>query len=371
MAEPADKDSRTEEATDKKIRDSVEKGNTPFSREAPLLASILAFLSIMSFSATGGSLKMAGLLSKLIDRPEDWTLDTGQDATQLLRVLAFRVGLILLPVFLALPVAGILASLLQNAPSIVIDRIRPQFSRISPSQGFSRVFGLKGQVEFLKATFKFATMSAIVGLVLLHNGNVFVKALTVEASALPGLVRDVIAQLLGAVAVALIALAGFDIVWSRFSWRRDLRMSRQEVKDEYKQMEGDPLLKARLRSLGRDRARRRMIAAVPSATLVVANTTHFSVALRYRPETDAAPVVVAKGQDLIALKIREIAGAHGVPIFEDVALARALYKQVEVDKLIPPAFYKAVAELVQYVHSKNLSRRAMIGRRAAPPGSGR
>lgn len=364
MAEAADRDSRTEEATEKKIRDSLEKGNAPFSREAPILASILAFLSIMTFGATSGSLKLADLLARLIDRPEDWAIGSGQDADQLLQILVFRVAVILLPVFIVLPVAGILASLLQNPPSIVFDRIRPQFSRISPAQGFRRVFGLQGQVEFLKAVFKFGAITAIVGLVLMHNGGIFVRALTVEAVAIPGLIRDVIAQLLGAAAVALIVLSGFDIVWSRFNWRRELRMSRQEVKDEYKQMEGDPLLKARLRSLGRDRARRRMIAAVPSATLVVANPTHFSVALRYRPETDAAPVVVAKGQDLIALKIREMAQAHEIPVFEDVALARALYKQVEVDKLIPPEFYKAVAELVQYVYSKKQAPRNAISRRS-------
>src|SRR5690606_16254387 len=123
----------------------------------------------------------------------------------------------------------------------------------------------------------------------------------------------------------------------------------------HKQSEGDPLVKARLRSLGRDRARRRMIAAVPTATLIVANPTHFSVALRYRPNKDAAPIVVAKGQDLIALKIKEIAAANSIPIFEDVQLARALYKQVNVDQMIAPEFYQAVAELIRVINSRHSS----------------
>lgn len=364
MAEAADRESKTEEATEKKIRDSVEKGNTPFSREAPILASVLAFLTILTFSATSGGMKMAGLLAQLIDRPEDWTLNSGQDVDQLFRILIFRVAAILAPAFVVMAVAGIAASLLQNAPSIVFERIRPQFSRISPAKGFKRIFGQQGQVEFLKALFKFAAVTTIVFLVLMRNGDVFVRSLTTEAVAIPALIRDVVARLFGAVAVALIILAGFDLVWSRFNWRRELRMSRQEVKDELKQMEGDPLLKARIRSLGRDRARRRMIAAVPTATLVVANPTHFSVALRYLPDSDAAPVVVAKGQDLIALKIRETAEANGIPVFEDVALARALYKQVEVDRVIPPEFYKAVAELVQYVFAKKQAPRNSIPRRA-------
>ena len=130
-------------------------------------------------------------------------------------------------------------------------------------------------------------------------------------------------------------------------------MTKQEIKDEIKQSEGDPLVKARLRSLGRDRARRRMISAVPTATLIIANPTHFSVALRYRANEDAAPIVVAKGQDLIALKIREIAAANSIPVFEDVQLARALYKQVNVDQMIAPEFYKAVAELIRVINTRH------------------
>jgi flagellar biosynthesis protein FlhB len=129
-------------------------------------------------------------------------------------------------------------------------------------------------------------------------------------------------------------------------------MTRQEIKDEHKQAEGDPLLKSRLRSLGRDRARQRMIASVPTATLIVANPTHFSVALRYVPAKDSAPVVVAKGQDIIALKIREIAEAHDIPVFENIQLARSLYKQVQVNNVIAPEFYKAVAELIQFVNAR-------------------
>src|SRR5690606_25455161 len=126
--------------------------------------------------------------------------------------------------------------------------------------------------------------------------------------------------------MAMIAAA--DVVWSRFHWRQDLRMTRQEVKDELKQSEGDPIVKSRLRSLARDRARRRMIAAVPRATLIIANPTHYSIALRYVRNEDSAPIVLAKGQDLVALRIREVAEEHGIPVFEDVALARSMYKQV-------------------------------------------
>ena len=143
-----------------------------------------------------------------------------------------------------------------------------------------------------------------------------------------------------------------DIVWSRIRWRTDLRMTRQELKDEFKQSEGDPLVKSRLRSLARDRARRRMIAAVPTATVVIANPTHFAIALKYDRAKGGAPVVVAKGADLIALRIREIASRHSVPIIEDKPLARALYDAVEVGQWIPPEFYRAVAKILHLLYTR-------------------
>ena len=174
------------------------------------------------------------------------------------------------------------------------------------------------------------------------------------ASALPEYIRSEVAQLLISFSVAVVAIAAFDFAWSRFSWRRQLRMTKQELKDEQKEIEGNPMVKARMRSLARDRIRRQMMANVPKATVVVANPTHFSVALRYKPPTDYAPVVVAKGQDILALRIREIAVENDVPVIENIPLARALYKQVEVDQVIPQEFYQAVAELIRYINSQKL-----------------
>jgi flagellar biosynthetic protein FlhB len=146
-------------------------------------------------------------------------------------------------------------------------------------------------------------------------------------------------------------LAAVDIFWTRHRWFTDLKMTKQEVKDEMKQAQGDPIVKSRQRSLARDRARRRMIDSVPRATLVITNPTHFAVALRYVRDEDDAPIVVAKGQDLIALKIREIAKENEIPIFEDPPLARSMFAQVSVDSVIPPVFYKAVAELIHRVYA--------------------
>jgi flagellar biosynthetic protein FlhB len=173
--------------------------------------------------------------------------------------------------------------------------------------------------------------------------------------------QDISVRFLSAVVATTAVLVGADLAWQRFSWRKDLMMTRQEIKDEHKQMEGDPLVKMRLRSLQRDRSRRRMMASVPRATLIVANPTHYSVALRYVREEGGAPVVLAKGKDLSALKIRFIGEQHGIPIYEDRSLARSLYASVEVDKMIPPEFYKAVAGIILFLgqRGKEMPRPAM------------
>ena len=173
-----------------------------------------------------------------------------------------------------------------------------------------------------------------------------------EPVALPRLVRDLSVRLVAGVAAATLVLVVLDLVWSRVFWRRELRMSRQEVKDELKQSDGDPILRSRMRSLARDRSRRRMMAAVPRATLVIANPTHYAVALRYVREEGGAPLVLAKGRDLIALRIREIAEQHNVPVIEDKLLARSLHDKVVVDQMIPAEFYKAVAQIVHFIATR-------------------
>jgi flagellar biosynthesis protein FlhB len=357
MADAPDKDSKTEEPTEKKIRDAVEKGNIPFSREAATLASLVGMLLIAGFFLGSGVSNLNLSLRRLLDNPAGFSLESRADAIELLYAIGLDAARLLLPIVIVLGIAGILSSVLQNAPSLVIDRITPQLSRISIAKGWKRVFGVQGQVEFLKALFKLGAVACIGYLVLRSVTHDVTNALFVEPGALPALILSAGIRVLATVAVACVVLVAADLVWSRVFWHRELRMTRQEVKDELKQIDGDPIVKARLRSLGRDRARRRMMAAVPRATLVIANPTHFAVALRYVREEGGAPLVVAKGQDLIALKIRELAVAHGIPVVENKPLARALYKAVEVDRMIPPEFYKAVAEIVFFLFSRQAQTR--------------
>ena len=357
MAEKPDKESKTEEPTDKKMRDAIEGGSVPFSREAATLASLLAILVITGFFLVDGVTHLNSTLLRLIDNPGAWSLESYGDAEGLFQAIGFDAARILLPAVIVLAAAGILSSVLQNAPQLVLKRIQPELSRLSLSSGWKRIFGGNARVEFLKALFKLSVVCAL-GVMTLRSANKdVVNALFMEPSALPSLALDMASHLVATLAVATLVLVAADLVWSRVSWQRDLRMTRQEIKDELKQADGDPIVKARLRSLARDRMRKRMIAAVPRATVVIANPTHYAVALRYVREEGGAPLVIAKGQDLIALKIREIAEAHGIPVIEDKPLARSLYKAVEVDKMIPPEFYKAVAEIVFYVLGRQVRTR--------------
>jgi flagellar biosynthetic protein FlhB len=241
---------------------------------------------------------------------------------------------------------------------MVLRRIQPDLSRLSISNGWHRIFGIPGLIEFLKALFKFMTVSCVVVMLLRSEQEHIVNAVFDDPNILPEVIVAMLVRLLATVAATILVLAAADLVWARIHWRRQLRMSRQEVKDELKQMEGDPLVKMRLRSLALDRSRKRMIASVPRATLVIANPTHYAIALRYVREEGGAPLVLAKGKDLIALKIREIAEAHDIPIIEDKALARSMYDSVEVDKMIPVEFYRAVAEVIHLLNTRRAGRAA-------------
>jgi flagellar biosynthetic protein FlhB len=356
MAETADRDSKTEEPTERRIREAIEKGNIPVSREAPIFASMVGILAVASFFLGDRSLQLTLMLRRLLDDPGGWSLENGSDASQLVAAIGFETGRFLLPVIVTLTITGLAASFLQNAPSFALERIRPQLSRISPGGGAKRIFGMRGQMEFLKATAKFIAVAVVVLVILQSDQLRVMSAMYTDPAAVPALILSLAMKLLAAVSVATIVIVAADLVWARVSWRRDLRMTRQELKDEFRQVEGDPLVKSRLRSLARDRARRRMIAAVPRATLVVVNPTHYAVALRYNRQEGGAPVVVAKGQDLIALKIREVAEEHDIPVVEDKPLARSLYDSVEVDRMIPPEFYKALAEIIHFLQTRNLAK---------------
>jgi len=352
MAEEQDKESQTEEPTEKRLADAIERGVVPMSREVGLLASLASMLIVMGFLLRDAAGRLVGALVHFIDDPAGWRLDQGSDAIALGKLILLKALAFLAPIFALFIVAGIVASAAQNAPRFVLDRVIPDFSRISIRSGFSRIYGLHGLTEFLKNVVKFSAVVAIVAMVLNGQRILLVNAMFYEVGALPDRALNFAIRLVAASVAATLVVAAADIVWARLHWLRGQRMSRQEVKEEIKQAEGDRLVKARLRSIRLDRSRKRMLAAVPKATMVVANPTHYAVALRYVRSEGGAPIVVAKGQDLIALKIRAIAEEHEIPVIEDKPLARSLYDAVKVDAQIPPEFYRAIAELIHFIQQK-------------------
>lgn len=350
-----DQDSKTEEATEKKVRDAVERGNTPSSKEAPIFASIAATLIGSVFLVRAGAGEMTRFLSEFLADPAGFDISTRSNTTSLLNHIAMQAGLFLWPLFALFLVFGLSAAFLQHPPQLNLERIQPQWSRLSPAKGLTRIFGKQGLVEFGKSLAKFAAITVTVWLILKSDKNTVVTAMLRDPGAIPELILTIAIRLLSATCVATIVIVAIDLVWTQKFWRRSLRMTKQEIKDEHKQAEGDPILKSRRLSLARDRARSRMMAAVPRATVIIANPTHYAVALRYVQEEGGAPLVLAKGTDLIALKIREIAEANDIPVIEDRVLARSLHAAVQLDQMIPPEFYKVVAELLCLVYAKKVA----------------
>ena len=352
MAERNDKESKTEEPTEKKIADAIEKGNVPRSREMATFASLLGILVAAGLLIAAGAVSLTEAMALMLGNPGGFLLDSGHDANRLLWAIMGELTRFLAPIVFMLMLAGLAAAFFQHAPTLAIEQIKPKWSRVSPAGGWQRIFSGPGLMEFLKSLFKFGAIGAVCAVMLSGEQKAVTNALFIDPSALPDLVLSLVLKLVSVVCVAIAVMVAGDVLWSRFRWRSDLRMTRQELKDEFKDSEGDPLLKSKRRSLARDRARRRMIASVPKATVVIANPTHYAVALHYDRAKGGAPLVVAKGADLIALKIREIAAKHSVPIVEDKPLARGLYDAVEVGQWIPPEFYRAVAKILHHIYSR-------------------
>jgi flagellar biosynthesis protein FlhB len=346
VAQAHEKESRTEQASEKKLSDAREEGNVPVSREAANFTYLLAGLFVFTILANRVCMSLAGALSRFLEHAGSIRFDNIGDATQILGAplseAVFSAG----PVLCAFLVAGVAASVFQNPPVAVFKRIAPQYSRISPSHGFKRLFGASGLLEFAKTILKFISILFAAFMAIVMIWAEFQDSLFSDPNLILSFAREcavIILMVLGIVSFALLLV---DAPFAQILWRRELKMAPQELKDEHKQSEGDPLIKSRRRSLAKDRARKRMLAGVPRATIVVTNPTHFAVALRYVRAEGGAPRVVAKGQDLIALNIRRIAEEHRIPIIEDKALARSLYAKVDVDQMIPVELYRAVAEIL-------------------------
>ena len=347
MAE-ADKDQKTEEPTPKKLLDARKKGDTASAPEAKHAAMFAAALVVTGGLGAATIVELSELVTGLWGNADELALGSGE-AHRFASVLSGRLAMIFAPVLGALMGFALLGGLAQGRPTLSWSRVKPKWSKLGLLSGFKRLFGLKGFVEFAKTVAKLAVVIAVALFVLWPKLVSLESLVGAGPGAIGAFASELVNILIKAVALFVAALTLFDIVYQRRSWLSKQRMSLQEVRDEHKQMEGDPKIKARVRQVGSDRARKRMMAAVPTASVVIMNPTHYAVALKYDPDAMAAPYVVAKGTDLIALKIRETAKAADVPVVESPPLARALHASTEIDQPIPIEHYAAVAEIVGYV----------------------
>jgi flagellar biosynthetic protein FlhB len=259
--------------------------------------------------------------------------------------------IILAPFLILVIVASLSANLLQVGFLFSTKAIAPKLSKIDPLKGFGRMFSLRSLTELIKSVLKIVVITTVAWLTVRSEIASTLPLMDQEVGEILVYISRVSFRILAMTCWVLAALAVLDYAYQKWEHERNLKMSRQEVRDENKQTEGDPLIKGRIRRLQREMARKRMMAAVPKADVVITNPQHLAVALQYTPENMKAPVVVAKGADLLAAKIREIAAAHHIPIIENKPVAQLLCKMVQVDRAIPEILYKAVAEILAQVYS--------------------
>ncbi|MCB2014761.1 MAG: flagellar biosynthesis protein FlhB [Sphingobium sp.] len=344
----ADNDQKTLDPTPKKLEDARKKGDVPSAPEMRHAAMFGGMLIIVVVLGGYAARELASLAGSLWGHSGERPLEAAM-APKLARTaiggLLFAIGPLLL-VTVAMAIAGLF---LQGRPTVSASRLKLKWDRLSPMAGLKRLFGKQAWVEFAKTLAKFAFVAMVLGFIAWPGLTGLDHMIGADAGNI-GLYATVMVQKMVMAVVAMVGvLALVDFVYQRRAWTAKMRMSHQEVKDEHKESEGDPQIKARVRAIQMQRARSRMMAAVPDASVIITNPTHYAVALKYDHGAMSAPVVVAKGVDLIAAKIREIADVHAVPIVESPPLARALYASVDVDQPIRIEHYKAVAEIISYV----------------------
>lgn len=342
MAESGDRDDKTEAATPRRLQRARDEGQVPLSREAPVVAVLAAAALVVTAAAPDAAHRLAARLTRFLD------VSKATDPGAALRAAMMDTLVATAPFALAAMFAGAAAILLQTGFLFNPGALRPDLGRIDPRRGLSRILGFSAVLEAGKALLKIAVAGWAGWTVLAATGDQLAASVdwapaTLLSRSTHQMVRIVLAML-----AAQTAISAFDILRARLKHARDLRMSRQDLRDEHRESEGDPHIKGRQKQLRLQRARRRMLAAVPKATVVVTNPTHYAVALAYDRDKGGAPRVVAKGIDELALRIRQVARDAGVSVVANPPLARALYP-IELDREIPQEHYKAVAEIIAYV----------------------
>ncbi len=346
-------DNKTEPATEKRKEEARKQGQIPMSRDVSTAAVLLGGIGLLAALIPAGMRKMTDQTRQGLSLSFDPAMASSLtiDAVQ---TVVLQTGtsilLLVLPVVLGIALIGTGVSLAQTGFLWRSDALQPDMARLNPVKGLSKIVSLRSVVELIKGLLKIGIITGM-GLFVMRDDLVQVPAL-VEFDMSTALQVTGRLALKAALAVsgAIALLAGMDYLYQRYEWERSLRMSKQEVKEEHKASEGDPLIRSRVRAAQRDLAKKRMMAAVKTADVVVTNPTHLAVALKYDASKMAAPFVVAKGAGFVAERIRELARHHGVAVVENKFVARTLYKLVEIGQDIPANLYRAVAEILAFVY---------------------
>jgi flagellar biosynthetic protein FlhB len=356
MSDNPEKSEKTEAPTQRRIDEARQKGNLPLSRDvsaALVLGATTGFLALLGGRVLSSS---SSALWPLIERPDAFQLSSAENVMYLLSDLGIAFAWIAGPLMAVLLVMPVISQALQNGLIFSAEKLQPKIERISPIAGFKRLVSIQALVEFIKGILKLSAVGLAAYMAVRPHLSAIMSTSSADMAVTGRLLGKMTLDLLIYVCVVLVCIAALDFGWQRYSWWRNLFMTRNDLKEEMRQSEGNPEIKARIRAIRRQRARRRMMSAVPQATVVITNPTHFAVALSYERTKMRAPKCVAKGQDAVALKIREVAEANKVPVIENKLLARALFAAVDVEEDIPPEHYKAVAEVISYVFTLQRAR---------------
>jgi flagellar biosynthetic protein FlhB len=350
MAELDKDQERTEEATPKRREEAREQGQVAKSRDLASVAILSACLLYFYFGADSFMHQLMDFMKNSFTELGHNSV-TAENVQSILFITGFKMLFLMAPLMLTICVAAILANVAQVGFKISPKAIEPKFSKIDPVKGFGRLFSRQSLVELLKSTLKMCIVGFVAYLTVKKELTEIIPLVNQNTWTIVSYIAKTSFKILMTTCWVLIILAIMDYLYQKWEYEKNMKMSRQEVKDENKQTEGDPIIKARIRRLQREMARKRMMANVPKADVIITNPTHLAIALKYEQDSMMAPTVIAKGAGYVAEKIRELARENGVPIIENKPLAQVLYKMVEVSGSIPDSLYKAVAEILAYVYS--------------------
>jgi flagellar biosynthetic protein FlhB len=352
-----DESQKTLEPTQHKLDEARKKGDVAKSQDIATLAVLVAGAVVLLTVGVDASARLGTYVTAFLARPHDIAVDGGA-LSHLAFDIALKTGLMLAAAFAALFVAALGGHLAQTGVLFTTEKMKPKLEKISPLKGFKRLFGMDALVMFAKTMIKITVISAVAVMILAPHARHMHRLVHMEPAAMVPWMIEVLMQLCFALLIVIAAASVADYFIQRFQWLKRNRMSVQEMKDEFKQMEGSPEVKAKLRQIRMEKGRQRMMNAVPEATVVIMNPTHFAVALKYVAGETAAPVCVAKGVDRVALRIRDVAEEAGVTIVQDAPLARALFATTDIDRPIPVEHYEAVAKIIGVILSVAAKRKS-------------